>query len=131
VLAGHHDGVQPHRLEAVVLDGDLGLAVRPQVGHRAVLADGGEPAGQPVRERDRQRHSSGVSEHAKPNIMPWSPAPWLSSGSAAPSLRFSIAASTPCAMSGDCEPIETLDAARRAVEALLRTSRSRCAGWFP
>ena len=41
---------------AVVLDGDLGLAVGAQVGQRAVLADLGEPARQPVRQRDRQRH---------------------------------------------------------------------------
>jgi hypothetical protein len=29
VLSGHHDRVQPHRLVTRVLDGDLGLAVRP------------------------------------------------------------------------------------------------------
>ena len=47
-------GVQP-----VVLDGDLGLAVRAQVGNRAVLAHGRQAPGQPVRERDRQRHQLG------------------------------------------------------------------------
>ena len=50
----------------------------------------------------------GSSEHAKPNIMPWSPAPWASSWSSASPERASIAWSTPCAMSGDCEPIDTL-----------------------
>ena len=53
---------------AVVLDGDLGLAVGPQVRDRAVLADLGQPLGQPVRQRDRQRHQlgrvvAGVAEH--------------------------------------------------------------------
>ena len=51
--------------------------------------------------------SSGVSSQAKPNIRPWSPAPWRSSGSALPSARSSKASSTPWAMSGDCLPIDT------------------------
>ena len=68
VLAGDDDGVEADRAVAVVLDGDLGLAVRAQVRHRAVLADRGQPLGQPVRERDRQRHQlggvvAGVAEH--------------------------------------------------------------------
>ena len=42
VLRGDHDGVQTDRLVAVVLDGDLGLAVGPQVGDGTVLADLGE-----------------------------------------------------------------------------------------
>ena len=68
VLAGHDDGVEPDRLVAVVLDGDLGLAVGTQVGHDAVLADRRQPPGQPVGERDRQRHQlggvvAGVAEH--------------------------------------------------------------------
>ena len=68
VLGRQHDGVQPHRGGAVVLDGDLGLAVGPQVVQHAVLADLGQPAGQPVRQRDRQRHQLGgvldrVAEH--------------------------------------------------------------------
>ncbi len=68
VLAGHHDGVQPHGLVAVVLDGDLGLAVRPQVGQHACLAHVGEPPREPVCEGDRQRHQLrgvgvGVAEH--------------------------------------------------------------------
>ena len=66
---GDHDGVDAHRaVVAVVLDGDLGLAVGTQVGQRAVLADLGQPLGEPVRERDRQRHQlggvvAGVAEH--------------------------------------------------------------------
>ena len=53
--------------------------------------------------------SSGVSEQAKPNIMPWSPAPCASSDVARTRRsRSSIALSTPWAMSGDCEPMETL-----------------------
>ena len=69
VLGGDDDGVEPDRaVVAVVLDGDLGLAVGAQVGHVAVLADRGEPLGEPVGERDRQRHQlggvvAGVAEH--------------------------------------------------------------------
>ncbi len=68
VLAGDHDGVQADRLVAVVLDGHLGLAVGTQVRNRAVLADLGQPAGQAVRQGDRQRHQlgrvrAGVAEH--------------------------------------------------------------------
>ena len=52
--------------------------------------------------------SSGVSEQAKPNIMPWSPAPWESSALSDSPERSSIALSTPWAMSGDWEPIAML-----------------------
>ena len=48
--------------------------------------------------------SSGVSRHAKPNIIPWSPAP---SSWAAASSRTSSAALTPIAMSGDWPLTET------------------------
>jgi hypothetical protein len=65
--------------QPVVLDGHLGLAVGAQVRDGPVAPDRGEAAGQPVRQRDRQRHQLGVSEQAKPNIMPWSPAPCASS----------------------------------------------------
>ena len=49
--------------------------------------------------------SSGVSRQAKPNIIPWSPAP--SSNAGAASSRTSSAESTPWAMSGDCSLTET------------------------
>jgi hypothetical protein len=49
--------------------------------------------------------SSGVSEQAKPNIMPWSPAPWASSELSDSPERSSIAESTPWAMSGDWAPM--------------------------
>ena len=69
VLARHDDGVDALRpVVLVVLDGDLGLAVGPQVRDGAVLAHRGQPLGQPVRQRDRQRHQcsgvvAGVAEH--------------------------------------------------------------------
>ena len=68
VLAGDDDGVEADRAVAVVLDGDLGLAVGAQVGHGAVLAHRGELLGEPVRQPDRQRHQlggvvAGVAEH--------------------------------------------------------------------
>ena len=44
VLGGDDHGVEADGLVAVVLDGDLGLAVGPQVGDGAVLADLGQPA---------------------------------------------------------------------------------------
>jgi hypothetical protein len=52
--------------------------------------------------------SSGVSVQAKPNIIPWSPAPWASNGPAAAAERSSTAESTPWAMSRDWAPIATL-----------------------
>jgi hypothetical protein len=68
VLGGDDHCVEPHGLVAVVLDGDLGLAVRTQVGQQAGLAGVGEPARQPVGERDGQRQQLGgvgvrVAEH--------------------------------------------------------------------
>ncbi len=52
--------------------------------------------------------SSFVSFVAYPNIIPWSPAPSLSSGSSSPgSCCTSYDESTPCAMSGDCSSIAT------------------------
>jgi hypothetical protein len=48
--------------------------------------------------------SSGVSRHAKPNIIPWSPAPWSCTS---PLPRVSMASSTPRLMSGDCSWTET------------------------
>jgi hypothetical protein len=53
---------------ALVLHGDLGLAIRTQVGELAGLADLGEPARHPVGEGDRQRHqlrrlAAGEAEH--------------------------------------------------------------------
>ena len=52
--------------------------------------------------------SSGVSEQAKPNIMPWSPAPCASSASSGLAGRCSMAWSTPWAMSGDWAPMAML-----------------------
>ena len=68
VLRGDDDGVDGDRPVVLVDDGDLGLAVGAQVGHRAVLADRRQPAGQAVGQRDRQRHElgglvGGVAEH--------------------------------------------------------------------
>ena len=68
VLGGHDDGPDPLRDAALVLDGDLGLAVGAEVRQLAGLADLGQPAGHPVGERDRQRHqlgrlAAGEAEH--------------------------------------------------------------------
>ena len=68
LLRGDDDRADPLRHAALVLDGDLRLAVRAQVRERAVLADLGEAAGHAVRERDRQRHqlrglAAGEPEH--------------------------------------------------------------------
>ncbi len=52
--------------------------------------------------------SCGVSLVAKPNMMPWSPAPCRSRGSTEPRSRCSNALLTPAAMSDDCAPIDTL-----------------------
>ena len=68
VLGGDDHGVQPDRDVVLVVDGDLRLAVRAQVGQRPVLADLGQPPRQPVGQRDGQRHQFGgvvdrVAEH--------------------------------------------------------------------
>ena len=52
----------------LVLDGDLGLAVGPQVVQLAALADLGQPARHAVGQRDGQRHqlrrlAAGEAEH--------------------------------------------------------------------
>ncbi len=52
--------------------------------------------------------SSSVSRHAKPNIMPWSPAPSVSSSSCECPSRSSKACSTPMAMSADCSWIAVM-----------------------
>ena len=55
--------------------------------------------------------SSGVSSQAKPNIMPWSPAPMASTSASliSPCLASS-ARSTPSAMSADCLSIDVITA---------------------
>src|SRR5690606_30609577 len=68
VLAGDHHGVQPDGPVPVVLHGDLGLAVGPQVGDGPVAAHFSESLRQGVGQRDRQRHQLrglvvGVAEH--------------------------------------------------------------------
>lgn len=68
VLGGDHDRVEADGLVAVVLDGDLGLAVGAQVRDRPVLADLGQAPREAVREVDRERHQLGrlvarVAEH--------------------------------------------------------------------
>ena len=68
----------------------------------------GQPLGEPVRERDRQRHQlgglvAGVAEHQAlvAGALP------VERVARSPSTRVSNASSTPWAMSGDCAPIET------------------------
>ena len=68
VLGGHDHGVQPHRLAALVLHGDLGLAVGAEVGHDPGATDLGQAARQPVGQGDRDRHElgglvAGVADH--------------------------------------------------------------------
>ena len=68
VLGGDDDGPDPLRDAVLVLDGDLGLAVRAQVRQLAGLADLGQPARHPMGQRDRQRHqlgrlAAGEAEH--------------------------------------------------------------------
>ena len=66
--------------------------------------------------------SSGVSSHAKPNIMPWSPAPC--------SLCRPSPSVTPWAMSGDCRPRATMHRAGRGVEAHRRVGVADvCTTW--
>ena len=64
VLGGHHDGVDPDRAVAVVLDGHLGLAVRPQVWHRTGLARPASPWASRCASVIGSGISSGVSSQA-------------------------------------------------------------------
>ena len=60
VLGRDDDRPHAHRDAVLVLDGHLGLAVRPEVGQLARnLADLRQPAGHAMGERDRQRHELG------------------------------------------------------------------------
>ena len=69
MLGGDHHGVHPDRaVILVVLHGDLALAVRPQVGQLAALADSSEPAGQLLCHGQGQGHQlgglvAGVAKH--------------------------------------------------------------------
>ena len=68
VLRADQHGVDPRWLAVHVLDRDLTLAVRTEVGNDPRLADVGQTPGETVREGDRQRHQlvrlvAGVAEH--------------------------------------------------------------------
>jgi hypothetical protein len=73
-----------------------------------------------VRQRDRQRHQLGVSEQAKPNIMPWSPAPCASSDVLGVALAQLDGAVHALGDVGRLRADRDAHAAGRAVEALLR-----------
>ena len=68
VLRGDHDGADALGHAALVLDGDLGLAVGPQVVQLAALAHLGQAARHAVGQGDGQRHqlrrlAAGEAEH--------------------------------------------------------------------
>ena len=69
MLGGDHHRVHPQgAVLSVILHRDLGLAIRAQVVHQSLLADLGQTAGQPLGQRDGQRHQlgglvAGVAEH--------------------------------------------------------------------
>ncbi len=121
VLGREDDGVDAHgAVVLVVLDRDLGLAVGTQVGERAVLADLGEALREPLGDRDRERHElrgvvAGVAEHQA-----------LVAGAALVELVLRGADArlvTGVDTGGDVARLGAdgdLDAARGAVEALLR-----------
>jgi hypothetical protein len=84
VLGRDQYGVEADGPVALVLDRDLRLPVRPEIGQDPGFADLGEP-----------------------NIIPWSPAPTASRASSFEPVRRSSAALTPWAMLGDCSSIDT------------------------
>ena len=68
VLGGDQHRAQPDGTAVLVLEGDLGLTIRAQVGQHARLAHLGQALGQPVGEPDRHRHQvvglvARVAEH--------------------------------------------------------------------
>ena len=70
VLGRDDDRPDADRDAALVLDGDLGLAVRAEVRQLAGLADLGEPAGHAMGEGDRQRHELGRLAAGEPEHHP-------------------------------------------------------------
>ena len=80
VLGRDDDRPDALRDAELVLDRDLGLAVRPQVGQLAVLADLGQAAGHPVGEGDRQRHQLGRLAAGEPEHHPLVAGPELVDG---------------------------------------------------
>ena len=90
------------------------------------LADLGQAARHPVRERDRQRHQLRRLVAGEPEHHPLVAGAELAA--AAPSARTSSAASTPCAMSGDCSLTRHERAAGLVVEAVVGRACSRCRG---
>ena len=56
VLRGDEHGLEPDRAAVLVFEGDLRLAVGPQVRQHAGLAHLRQTLGEPVRQPDRQRH---------------------------------------------------------------------------
>ncbi len=109
VLRREHDGVDPHRAVAVVPDGHLGLAVRPQPGARcpacararAARRAGGRPRSAAAAATASRRSRSRTSAPGRPR-----PARPAGRGRCRPGASPS-ALSTPAAMSGDCAPIDT------------------------
>jgi hypothetical protein len=68
MLGGYHHRVDAPYLVAVEFHGHLGLAIGPEPGQLAVLADLRQPAGEQVAEMDGSRHqlrrvAAGVAEH--------------------------------------------------------------------
>ena len=68
MLGGDHDGRNLDGAVVLVADGDLGLAVRAQVGHGSVLADGGQALGHALGQVGGHGHEDvglvgGVAEH--------------------------------------------------------------------
>ena len=59
VLGRDDDGVHPARAPVGVLDGDLGLAIGPEIGQRLVLAHLCQLPRQLMRQLDRHRHQLG------------------------------------------------------------------------
>ena len=58
MLRADDHGVHAVGLAVAVFHGDLGLAVRPEVRQRAILADGGQPLHQAVGQVNGQRHQA-------------------------------------------------------------------------
>jgi hypothetical protein len=78
VLGGDDDGIDRAGLPFSYSIVTWLLASGRRPGMICLPADLGVPLDEAVAELDRQGHESSVSRQAKPNIMPWSPAPSLS-----------------------------------------------------
>ena len=108
VLRGYHHRINPHRGIALVFDGHLGFSIGTQVGKFTGFAHLRQFFGQPVSQRDRQRHLFRrfvASETEHHTLIPGAD---LIVGIGGTILHFKRFVNHPMAISGDCISIDVI-----------------------